>query len=104
MQGGACYEEVHDLWQRVTKAEQAASETAAELHTHKDAARRAALELKVSALYLVAWPLISHPPCIKTHAQSCTVLAGLLQAQKDFCTHSAFAFCCLAAMISLGPT
>lgn len=47
VQGGACYEEVHDLWQRVTKAEQAASEAATELHTHKDAARHATLELKV---------------------------------------------------------
>ena len=47
MQGGACYEEVHELWQRVTKAEQAVSEATAELCTHKDAARHATLELKV---------------------------------------------------------
>lgn len=46
-QGGACYEEVHELWQRVTKAEQAASEAATELRSHKDAARHATLELKV---------------------------------------------------------
>ena len=47
LQGGACYEEVHELWQRVTEAEQAASEAAAELHTDKDAARHAILALKV---------------------------------------------------------
>ena len=47
LQGGACYEEVHDLWQRVTKAEQAASEATSELREHKHAARQAVLELKV---------------------------------------------------------
>ena len=48
MQGGGCYEEVHDLWQRVTKAEQAASQAAAELQMLRGAARHATLELKVS--------------------------------------------------------
>jgi hypothetical protein len=49
-QGGACYEEVHELWQRVTNAEQTASEALAELHTHKDAAAHATLELKVGGV------------------------------------------------------
>ena len=53
-QGGACYEEVHQLWQHVTKAEQAASEATAALQTHKDAATQAVLELKVCrSLYLL---------------------------------------------------
>ena len=47
IQGGACYDEVHDLWQRVTKAEQAASAATAKLQTSKDAARHATLALKV---------------------------------------------------------
>ena len=58
MQGGACYEEVHDLWQRVTKAEQAASEATAELCTHKDAARHATLEIKVRLV--IGSPAIIH--------------------------------------------
>ncbi len=49
-QGGACYEEVHELWQHVTNAEQTASEALAELHTHKDAAAHATLELKVGGV------------------------------------------------------
>ena len=59
MQGGACYEEVHDLWQRVTKAEQAASQAASELCKHKDAARHATLELKVRPI-LVPCHLATH--------------------------------------------
>ena len=49
VQGGACYAEVHDLWQRVRKAEQAEAQAAGELRTARDAARQATLELKVTA-------------------------------------------------------
>ena len=47
VQGGACYEEVRDLWQRVTKAEQAAANAGNELQSHKDTAVHAELQLKV---------------------------------------------------------
>ena len=47
LQGGACYEEVRDLWQRVSKAEQAAANASSELQSHKDAAEHATLQLKV---------------------------------------------------------
>ena len=50
-QGGACYEEVRELWQHVKDAEQTASEAIAELHTHKDSAAHATFELKVSATW-----------------------------------------------------
>ncbi|KAA6420754.1 MAG: hypothetical protein FRX49_09331 [Trebouxia sp. A1-2] len=71
-QGGACYEEVCELWQRVKNAEQTASEALAELHTHKDAAVHATFELKEAKKESAA-----------RHAEAAAVRTALREAQTN---------------------
>ncbi|DBB03226.1 TPA: hypothetical protein ACH3X1_013287 [Trebouxia sp. C0004] len=71
IEGGACYEEVRELWQRVTTAEQTASEALAELHAHKDAAAHAAFELKEAKKESAA-----------RHAEAAAVRSALREAQS----------------------